>query len=119
VSLVRLLCGEAERVRPWLHLEHAPCYSKSQAFHALTDGRFKYIWRPGGGREHLFDLEQDPREERDLASDADRHEALNEWRAVLIDRLALRPEGFSDGVRLIFGRPYPALNDGVPRHPTK
>ena len=45
-------------IREWLHFEHAPCYSKAQAYHALTDGTHKYIWRPADGREQLFDLEQ-------------------------------------------------------------
>ena len=67
VSLVPVLRGEAREIRPWLHFEHAPCYSKQQAFHALTDGRFKYVWRPHDGTERLFDLDMDPREEHDLS----------------------------------------------------
>ena len=35
--------------------------------------------------------------------------ALADWRARLVRRLAGRPEGFSDGQRLIPGRPYSAL----------
>jgi arylsulfatase A-like enzyme len=110
VSLVPVLRGENREIRPWLHLEHAPCYGKAQAFHALTDGHFKYIWRPADGTEHLFDLDSDPREEHDLSkSDADR-QTLETWRATLTQRLADRPEGFSDGTRLIPGRPYPPLH---------
>ncbi len=63
----RCCAGQEQVVRECLHFEHAPCYSQQQAFHALTDGQFKYIWRPVDGTEHLFDLTQDPREERDLA----------------------------------------------------
>jgi arylsulfatase len=58
VSLVPVLRGDDVELRPWLHFEHATCYSKSQAFHALTDGRFKYIWRPNDGQEHLFHLDR-------------------------------------------------------------
>jgi arylsulfatase A-like enzyme len=100
---------------PWLHFEHATCYSKDQAFHGLTDGRFKYIWRPNDGREHLFDLEADPREERDLSADPSHRELVQQWRKRLVERLAPRPEGFSDGGRLIPGRPYPPLQAGTPR----
>jgi arylsulfatase len=114
ISLVPVLRGEQTEIRPWLHFEHAICYSPRQAFHALTDGRFKYIWRPLDGRELLFDLERDPAEERDLSLDASRQEQLQQWRNRLIERLAPRPEGFSDGQRLIAGRPYPPLNTGVP-----
>jgi arylsulfatase A-like enzyme len=115
VSLVPVLRGEKQEIRPWLHFEHAPCYSKNQAFHALTDGRFKYLWRPNDGTEHLFDLDKDPREEHDLSADADNRDLLAQWRARLVQRLANRPEGFSDGSRLIAGRPYPPVQAGTPR----
>jgi len=114
VSLVPVLKGRDEILRPWLHTEHATCYSYAQAFHALNDGRQKYIWRPGNGSEHLFDLDQDPREEHDLAQDARHREALLRWRARLVQRLAKRPEGFSDGARLIPGRKYPPLHPRPP-----
>jgi arylsulfatase A-like enzyme len=109
INLTPVLRGKTEKVRDWLHSEHAPCYSQAQAFHALTDGRFKYIWRPLDGSEQLFDLKKDPREEHDLAKMADKGGRVQEWRARLIKLLANRPEGFSDGKKLIAGRPYPAL----------
>ena len=92
-----------------LHFEHAPCYSKQQAFHALTDGHFKYVWRPQDGTEHLFDLAADPREEHDLAKAASQRALLEQRRARMVKQLADRPEGFSDGTNLISGRPYPPL----------
>lgn len=112
VSLVPVLRGQDAPVRDWLHFEHAPCYSQAQAFHALTDGRYKYIWRPSGGTEHLFDLESDPREERDLTRDESRRDLVASWRIRLVQRLASRPEGFTDGQRLIPGRPYEPLITG-------
>jgi len=115
VSLVPVLRGEDREIRPWLHLEHATCYSKQQAFHALTDGHVKYIWRPLDGTERLFDLDQDPHEEHDLTRDVAHRELLERWRGLLVQRLAPRPEGFSDGKQLIPGRPYPPLQAGVPR----
>jgi len=116
-SLVPVLRGAEVAIRPWLHFEHAPCYSQRQAFHALTDGRCKYIWRPLDGRENLFDLERDPREEHDLAQDASQQSLLQSWRARLVERLASRPEGFSDGRQLLAGRRYLPLQAGVPRQP--
>ncbi|MFO7776188.1 MAG: sulfatase-like hydrolase/transferase [Candidatus Hydrogenedentota bacterium] len=107
VSLAPLLRGEEQTVRPWLHMEHCPNFSEAQAFHALTDGRRKYIWRPNDGSEQLFDLDEDPREEHDLAQSADHETLLQQWRETLIERLEPRPEGFSDGEQLIAGRPYP------------
>ena len=115
VSLVPILRGEELVIRPWLHFEHAPCYSQPQAFHALTDGRFKYVWRPNDGTERLFDLDQDPREEHDLFAEADNGDLLEQWRGRLVRRLANRPEGFSNGTQLITGRPYPPVQAGQPR----
>ncbi len=107
VSLVPILRGQKQTVRPWLHSEHAPCYSQAQAFHALTDGHVKYIWRPLDGTEYLFDLDQDPREEHDLATVAAHRDRSAEWHARMIKELAGRPEGFSDSTQLIAGRKYP------------
>ena len=117
LDLVPVLRGEEGTRRPWLHGEHAPCYSEAQAYHFLTDGHEKYIWRPLDGREQLFDLQADPRELHDLtripptdgARRASVDAALHRWRQRLIQVLRDRPEGFTDGERLLPGRPYPAL----------
>jgi arylsulfatase len=113
IDLVPTLRGQKRLIREWLHFEHAPCYSQEQAYHALTDGHFKYIWRPANGREHLFDLKKDPREKYDLSKDAHCLPILETWRNRLINRLAKRPEGFSENGKLIPGRPYHALNEGT------
>ena len=109
VSLVPTLRGSPRTIRPWLHFEHAPCYSKAQAFHALTDGHSKYIWRPTDGSEQLFNLDTDAREEHDLSQEPGHRATLQQWRTRMIQCLADRPEGFSDGTKLIAGRPYPPL----------
>ena len=113
VDLVPALRGGTQAIREWLHFEHAPCYSQAQAYHALTDGRFKYIWRPADGSEQLFDLDRDPREERDLSKDAACLAVLQVWRQRLVDRLVERPEGFSQHGKLVAGRTYRALNKGA------
>jgi len=104
-SLVPVLRGADKKIRPWLHGEHAPCYGQDQAYHFLADGRMKYIWRPHDGREQLFDLEKDPQELHDLAT-PENSAQVEPWRKRLVAHLANRPEGFSDGVKLIPGRPY-------------
>jgi arylsulfatase A-like enzyme len=113
VNLVPSLRGGKGVIRKWLHFEHAPCYSREQAYHALTDGRYKYIWRPTDGKEHLFDLDKDIKEEYDLSDDASHRGLLETWRKRLVERLAGRPEGFSQDGKLIAGRPYRALNEGT------
>ena len=109
ISLTAVMRAKTKHVRDWLHCEHADCYSQEQAFHSLTDGRWKYIWRPLDGAEQLFDLDGDPREERDLVREEASHPELLRWRSLLVEQLRLRPEGFSDGEKLMPGRPYPAL----------
>ena len=111
VSLAPVLRGELRSLRHWLHLEHAPCYGPAQAFHALTDGHCKYIWRPVNGVEQLFDIDHDAKEEHDLARDPAQRALLERCRGEMVQRLAHRPEGFSDGVKLIPGRPYPPLQN--------
>lgn len=113
VNLVPTLRGQKQVVREWLHFEHAPCYSQPQAYHALTDGTHKYIWRPADGSEHLFDLDEDPQEERDLSKDISLRATLEVWRTRLAQRLANRPEGFSKNGKLVPGRPYRPLNKGT------
>jgi arylsulfatase len=113
VNLLPTLRGEKQTIRDVLHFEHAYCYSFEQEFHAMTDGRYKYIWRPFTGNEQLFDLDSDPREETDMAEDKAHSAKLELWRARLIERLADRPEGFSRNGNLIPGCSYPALNKGT------
>jgi arylsulfatase A-like enzyme len=114
VNLLPTLRGQKQQIRPWLHFEHSPCYSKEQGFEALTDGRFKYIWRPAGGNEQLFDLESDPKEEHDLSKLPSHAKELQTWRGRMVERLARRPEGFVAGGSLVPGRPYKAINAGTP-----
>jgi len=101
-SLLPLLRGESTPWREFLHIEHAPIH------HALTDGREKYIWFVSDGREQFFRLTDDPAECRDLANRPQEADRVALWRARMVQELADRPEGFSDGARLIPGRPYPA-----------
>ena len=74
--------------------------------------RCKYVWYSQSGREHLFDLQLDRQEIHDLALETGAEALLTPRRARLAQRLAGRPEGFSDGERLIAGRPHEQL---VPR----
>ena len=105
-SLLPVLRGEADGVRGVLHGEHAGCYEYCDGNHFLVDGRHKYVWFSQTGREHLFDLDEDPQELRDLSLRADADVALQPWRARLMEVLGGRPEGFTDNTRLIVGQPH-------------
>jgi arylsulfatase len=113
VSLLPVLQGNDQSIRPWLHYEHATCYSEEQAFHALTDGHYKYIWRPSDGSEQLFDLDEDIAEINDLSENKNYQTRFLTWRDRLVKLLASRPEGFVQQGRLLPGRPYPPLNEGI------
>ncbi len=115
-SLMPVLRGETLSVRSVLHGEHAPCYDRYQAYHFLTDGKWKYIWRPFSGEEQLFNLRKDRLEKHDLAKEHTREKELNKWRTALISKLTGRPEGFTDGVRLIAARPYKSVMPFLKRH---
>jgi len=99
-SLWPILRGEAACARHWLHCEHSPCYSNEQAFQMLTDGQWKYIWRPLTGAELLFNLDADPQEQHNLADSAAGADMLVTTRQQLIRKLEGRPEGFVRGNRL-------------------
>ena len=94
--------GEEAAFRAVLHGEHTLL---GQSLQWLTDGHQKYLWFSGSGREQLFDLDRDPQELTDLAVDAGHRGRLDHWRSRLIAELAGREEGFTDGTRLISGRP--------------
>lgn len=99
MSLVRALRGQTWR--EFLHGEHSPCYSLENAMQYLTDGKTKYVWFPVTGEEQLFDLDKDRGEIRNLANDPSHRERLEKWRRRLVKILAARPDGFSDGQKLL------------------
>ena len=106
--------AEAQRdgVRDILHGEHAGCYAYEHGNHFLVDGRSKYVWYSQTGLEHLFNLENDPQEECDLAL-ADGAEAeLQPWRKQLVEILEDRPEGYVESGTLIAGRSHRPVMPG-------
>lgn len=68
---------------------------------AITDGRWKYLWFPQGGREQLFDLESDPYELRNAAADAAAAGERERLRAALENDLARRGSDYIAAGRLV------------------
>lgn len=117
-SMAPLLRGEET---PWRDYIHGECthdfmfttktkpesdrqnlfYEKGSQF--LTDGKMKYIWHVTSGTEQLFDVERDYKEQNNLAAQPGYHEELGRWRSRMVKELEGRPEGFSDGEKLIAG----------------
>lgn len=106
-SALPLAQGESTEWRDVLHGEHT---AFGQSVHWLTDGRSKYIWWSGTGREQLFDLQADPQELHDLHTAV----ATAHWRERLITLLTEREEGFVIEGRLVAGRPVgPVLSSSI------
>ncbi|MFO7956222.1 MAG: sulfatase-like hydrolase/transferase [Candidatus Brocadiia bacterium] len=102
-SLVPLLKGATRTDwRDFVHVECAPQH------HTLTDGKEKFIWFVRDGREQFFRLTDDPLECHELIDEPDEADRIAMWRRRMIETLEDRPEGFSDGEKLIPGREYPA-----------
>jgi arylsulfatase A-like enzyme len=101
-SLLPLARGETPEWRGYVHGEHVLL---GQSFHWVTNGHEKYVWLSGSGHEQLFDLDRDPQELHDLARDPASGNRVARWRQVLIEELTGREEEFTDGERLIPGRP--------------
>ena len=108
-SVLPLMRGEQPAWREFLHGEHSGCYRNEDGMHYLTDGKEKYIWYSQTGQEQLFDLLDDPCECVDLARQAQNAQRVAPWRKRLVAQLKDRPEGFSDGKKLIAGRPHEYL----------
>ena len=90
--------------RTWLHGEHS--YGEFSN-HWIVTKTAKYIWHSQSGAEQYFDLASGPHELTDLIDGPARQDRISELRLLLIKSLKDRPEGFTDGVRLIKNRPYP------------
>ena len=76
--------------RKIIDLEHSRAYENENAWVALTDGRYKYIYFTFTGEEQLFDLREDPYELTDLAKDSTVHRLRNEWYGKMVEHLRIR-----------------------------
>ena len=73
-----------DRRRDELYGEHG---EGSAAMRMVHDGRFKLIYYPVGNQAQLFDVENDPRETRDLAGDTGHAGILDRLRNRLVANL--------------------------------
>ncbi len=93
-SMLDLVRGKAGGWREFIDFEHDVCYGQSNHWNALTDGHVKYIFHAMDGEEQLFDIDGDPGELHDLASDPKHARTLRRWRKRMIDHLAERGAPF-------------------------
>lgn len=100
-SMLALVRGNTGDWRGYIDLEHDTCYGKRNHWNALTDGRMKYIFHAFDGAEQLFDMEKDPGEERDVASDPAYADALAVWRGRMVAHLQERGTGWVRDGKLV------------------
>ena len=91
--------------REHLHGEHVIGSLGRHSMQWIRSDRFKYVWFSGDGHEQLFDLVADPQELHDLAGAPEHAAELARHRALLVEALTGREEGFVDGGELVPGRP--------------
>jgi arylsulfatase A-like enzyme len=107
-SFLPMMRGEAQDWRKILHGEHLVF---GQSIQWLTDGHEKYVWFSGTGHEQLFNLDNDPQELHDLASQAGYQDRQATWRERLVAELHDREEGFVQDGKLVSGcKVYPCLS---------
>lgn len=102
-SMLPLAAQPEGEIRPHLHGEHA--YGE-YSNHWIVTPRDKYIWYSHTGEEQYFHLKEDPRECHNLIENTSFQNRIGELKSLLIGELTGRPEGFTDGTKLISGRPY-------------
>lgn len=93
-SLLDPIAGSGPTWREHLDLEHNVCYSPRNHWNALTDGRWKYVYRALDGEELLFDLGADPEERQNLAGIVSSGSELRRWRSLLVSHFAERGEPY-------------------------
>lgn len=121
-SLLDLVRGATKDWRSYIDLEHSVCYSGSEPWNALTDGKEKYILYGASGREELFDLRTDPRELHNLSSEASQARTLATWRERMVKHLSERGNAFIKDGRFVIPRQnmlyspnFPNSADGPPK----
>lgn len=89
-----------KKFREYIHGEHSGGKIGNQ--YIVTENS-KYIWYTQTGEEQFFDLENDPHEKVNLIDSMMYRGKINYLRNILIKELKNRPEGYSDGNKLITG----------------
>lgn len=118
-NLLSLVRGKTEGWRDSLELEHDVCYSPTVHWNALTDGHTKYIFHAYDGWEQLFNLDDDPHEQIDLAQDPAQQSLLRRWRSRMVEKLADRGPAYVKNGKLMLRPERMPLSPNYPREEVK
>lgn len=100
-SLMPIVQGQKSAIREHLHGEHS---MGALSNHWIVTETEKYAWFSQQGRELYFRRDEDPGEMVNRAEDGACALRVSDLRGALIRALTGRPEGYTDGERLITGR---------------
>ena len=117
MSMLDILKGK--KWRSLLDLEHSQIYEPDNAWQALTDGRYKYIYFTLTGQEQLFDLKKDPGEQDDLSGSNKSARLLQSWRAKMVQHLAERGEEWVKDGKLVVQKKSPNFGVNFPGYGQK
>lgn len=100
-SLTEEMLGHSSGTRQHLFGEHS--FGELSNHYVVTE-QDKLIWFSQSGELQYFDLLRDPKEEHNLWGDPKVAARTGLLHGLLVEHLAGRPEGYSDGQRLISGK---------------
>ncbi|MGL4852094.1 MAG: arylsulfatase [Phocaeicola sp.] len=83
--------GDKVAWRNYIDMEHAAAYN-SNAWVALTDGNYKYVWNYTSGKEEFFNLQTDPHELKNGIENPAYKESIEIWRNYMVEHLTERGE---------------------------
>lgn len=99
ISFKETILNKKEIDRDYIHGEHSGSDYVSNQY--IVTKKDKFIWFTQRNEEQYFDLENDPKELRNLINDTNYKERIDYLRKILIKELDGRIDGYSDGTRLI------------------
>lgn len=90
-SILKTLSGTTNW-RTTLCLEHSQCYEHDNAWVAIRDNRYKYIFYTLTGFEQLYDLKEDPHELNNIVDDPSAATVYKNLYNALLSELSVRGE---------------------------